>query len=87
MYILLYFAAMKSCGDDTGCTPNEMCIGGACADPCKVTPDVCADAKIENGVCAVRNHRPLCSCPTGQSLDSEKKKCVDSPTSSNSKLH
>lgn len=49
-----------------------MCVGGACADPCKVLPDVCREMDLKNGMCVVRNHRPICSCPPGQSVNSEK---------------
>lgn len=49
-----------------------MCVGGACADACKVLPDVCKETNMTNGICVARNHRALCTCSPGTTLNSEK---------------
>jgi hypothetical protein len=77
--LIVYFlvTAKTQCSDDTSCPSDLMCVGGACADPCKVLPDVCREAKIPSGICIARNHRALCSCPSGKSLNAAKE-CISS---------
>ncbi|OXA60400.1 putative epidermal cell surface receptor [Folsomia candida] len=64
--------AKTQCSDDTSCLNDQMCVGGACADACKVLPDVCKETNMTNGICVARNHRALCTCSPGTTLNSEK---------------
>ncbi|CAG7826771.1 unnamed protein product, partial [Allacma fusca] len=79
LFELCVLPAGTACSDDTSCSSDSFCVGGACADPCRVLPDVCRGESLKNGVCVVRNHRAMCSCPEDLSLDSTENACVEKP--------
>lgn len=57
-----YDRCRPECIANSECAKNRACINNKCADPCPGTCGV-------NALCAVTNHIPICSCPTGMSGD------------------
>jgi len=61
------------CTSSSECAPNRACINQKCVDPC---PGVCG----QQAICEVRNHSPICRCPTGMTGDPFVR-CLPRPTS------
>ena len=68
------FSDEKKCRSDGECASDLFCLGGVCFDPCTIL-DPCNNS-LKNGVCRARNHRPVCSCPSGYSFQPETNSCV-----------
>lgn len=50
------------CASDPDCPSEKACVNGLCRDPCDCGP---------NAECRVRDHKPVCSCPTGYQGNAE----------------
>lgn len=57
-----YSGCRPECVLNSDCARERACLRSKCADPC---PGVCG----QNALCAVINHVPMCSCPTGMEGD------------------
>lgn len=66
------------CTSSSECASNRACINQKCVDPC---PGVCG----QQAICEVRNHSPICRCPTAM-IGDPFVRCVLRPTSKKKKM-
>ena len=59
------FCTAVGCTSDNSCPSSHACLNGKCVDSCKIN-NPCDRTQT----CEIVNHRPLCSCPKGHSLQS-----------------